>query len=411
MRLFPIVTAILVVGVLFLLVFQRDELVTFSGAETEPVQGEVFDAVVDRDENAPLSPVSVVAIRSSASTIDGAVVLRGRTEASRQVIMRAETSGQVISDPLRAGARVQKGDLLCRLDPGTRAIALAEAQAGLREAVTRLPESQARVAEARARLNEAEINDNAAERLSQGGFASDTRVAQATASVEAARAGVQSAVSGVESARSGIQSAEARVAAAENNLEQLEVRAPFGGLLETDSAEIGTLMQPGALCATIIQLDPIKLVGFVPETMVDRVNLGALAGARLASGREVVGHVTFLSRSADPTTRTFRVDVEVPNADFSISDGQTAEIGVQSAGNTAHLLPQSALTLNDAGDLGVRLVVDNIATFAPVIALRDTTEGFWVGGLAPSVDVIVVGQEFVTDGVPVTVTYREETTQ
>lgn len=411
MRLFPIITAILVVGVLFLLVFQRDALVTFSGAETETVEEDVIDAVADRDENAPPSAVSVVAMRSSASSIDGAVILRGRTEASRQVDMRAETSGQVISDPLRAGARVETGDLLCRLDPGTRAIALAEAEAGLREAITRLPEAEARVAEARARLTEAEINDNAAERLSEGGFASDTRVAQATASVESARAGLQSAISGVESARSGIQSAEARVAAAKNQLDQLEVRAPFGGILETDSAEIGSLMQPGALCATIIQLDPIKMVGFVPETMVDRVTVGALAGARLASGREVVGRVTFLSRSADPTTRTFRVDVEVPNPDFSISDGQTAEIGIESAGSTAHLLPQSALTLNDEGDLGVRLAVDNVATFAPVSVLRDTTEGIWVNGLDPSVDVIVVGQEFVTDGVPVKVTYREEATQ
>ncbi|SMX22409.1 efflux RND transporter periplasmic adaptor subunit [Boseongicola aestuarii] len=411
MRLFPIITAILVVGVLFLLVFQRDALVSFSGAEPETTEAEVIDAVADRDESAPPSAVSVVAIRSSASSIDGAVILRGRTEAARQVDMRAETSGQVISDPLRAGARVEEGDLLCRLDPGTRAIALAEAQAGLREAITRLPEAEARVAEARARLTEAEINDNAAERLSQGGFASDTRVAQATASVESARAGVQSAISGVESARSGIQSAEARVAAAQNQLDQLEVRAPFGGILETDSAEIGSLMQPGSLCATIIQLDPIKMVGFVPETMVERVTLGALAGARLASGREVVGRVTFLSRSADPNTRTFRVDVEVANPDFSISDGQTAEIAIQSEGTSAHLLPQSALTLNDNGDLGVRLAVENVATFAPVSVLRDTIEGIWVNGLAPSVDVIVVGQEFVTEGVPVNVTYREEATQ
>lgn len=411
MRLFPILTAIVVVGVLFLLVFQRDTLLSFSGAETEQAEPEVIEAVVDRDEDAPQQAVSVVAMRSTATSIDGAVILRGRTEAARQVDMRAETNGQVISDPLRAGATVAEGDLLCRLDPGTRQIALSEAEAGLREAITRLPEAEARLAEARARLAEAEINNNAASRLSEGGFASETRVAQATASVEAARAGVQSAVSGVESARSLIQSAEARVASANNQLDQLEVRAPFGGILETDSAELGSLMQPGALCATIIQLDPMKMVGFVPETMVDRVEVGALAGARLASGREVVGRVTFLSRSADPTTRTFRVDVEVPNTDLSISDGQTAEIGIQADGDIAHLLPQSSLTLNDEGDLGVRLVVDNTATFAPVQVLRDTIEGIWVGGLDSSVDVIVVGQEFVTDGVPVEATYREETTQ
>ena len=41
--------------------------------------------------------------------------------------------------------------------------------------------------------------------------------------------------------------------------------------------------------------------------------------------------------------------------------------------------------------------------------VRDTVEGMWVSGLAEQADVIVVGQEFVTDGVPVRVTYQEAT--
>ncbi|MEM8803529.1 MAG: efflux RND transporter periplasmic adaptor subunit, partial [Pseudomonadota bacterium] len=157
------------------------------------------------------------------------------------------------------------------------------------------------------------------------------------------------------------------------------------------------------------QLDTIKLVGFIPETLVDRVEIGSVAGARLSSGREVTGKVTFISRSADMNTRTFRVDVEVENADLSIRDGQTAEIAIQSDGEIAHLLPQSALTLDNDGVLGVRTVVDEAAGFTPVNVIRDTTGGIWVGGLEDSVEVIVVGQEFVTDGVPVAVTYREAT--
>ena len=198
------------------------------------------------------------------------------------------------------------------------------------------------------------------------------------------------------------------IAAAEKDLERLEIRAPFEGLLETDTAEIGSLLQPGALCATVIQLDPIKMVGFAPETEVDRIEVGAQAAARIASGREVVGRVTFLSRSADPATRTFRVEVAVDNADLAIRDGQTAEILIASDGAIAHLIPQSALTLNDEGRLGVRLVTtENVASFAPVSVLRDTTEGIWVSGLDEKVSVIVVGQEYVTDGVPVKPSFRE----
>ncbi len=406
MRLFPILTAITVVAVLYLLVFERDRVLDFAGAETADIV-ETTDEIDAEPESVDDTSVAVVALRSEAKTIDGAVVLRGRTEAARQVELRSETSGLMISEPLRKGAFVESGDLLCQLDPGTREIALTESEARLREAAARFPEAEARLAEARARLAEAEINDNAASRLSEDGFASETRVAQTTAAVEAARAGVQAAETGVESARAGVQSAEASVAAAKNELEKLNIRAPFEGILETDTAEIGSLLQPGSLCATVIQLDPIKLVGFVPETMVERVEVGAPAAARLSSGREIVGVVTFLSRSADMNTRTFRVDVEVPNADLTIRDGQTAEIAIQSDGEVAHLIPQSALTLDDDGALGVRLVRENAAAFAPVSVLRDTTEGIWVAGLEPQAEVIVVGQEFVTEGVPVAVTYRE----
>ena len=405
MRLLSIVTAIAVVAVLYFLIIERDSLLGFAGVEPENTSA-VQESEAE-DGMSESNAVSVVVLRSQARTVDGAVILRGRTEAVRQVELRAETSGRVVGEPLRKGLFVDENDLMCRLDPGTRQIALDDANARLLEAKARLPESQARQAEAEARLAEAEINDRAASRLSEGGFASDTRVAQTTAGVEAARAGVQAAKSGVESARSGIQSAEAAVAAAIDELGKLEINAPFAGLLESDTAELGALMQPGSLCATIIQLNPIRVVGFVPETMVDRVEVGAAAGARLSSGQEVLGTVTFISRSADPTTRTFRVDIEVPNPDLAIRDGQTAEIGIQAQGETAHLVPQSSLTLNDEGTLGLRTVENEIAQFSPVGVIRDSTKGVWVSGLPQDVDIIVVGQEYVTEGVPVAVTYRE----
>ncbi len=177
--------------------------------------------------------------------------------------------------------------------------------------------------------------------------------------------------------------------------------------MESDSAELGSLLQTGAACATVIQLDPIKIVGFLAETDVDRVTTDSMMGARLASGREVTGKVTFISRSADSTTRTFRVEATIPNPNMAIRDGQTAEMIISAGDAEAHLLPQSALTLNDAGEIGVRTVEDGTARFVPVDVLRDTPEGVWLHGLPKVAEVIVVGQEFVTDGVPVRVSYQE----
>ena len=406
MKLIPLITAILVTGFLYFLVFEREELIAF--AQTSGTEA-ADDAPETSEEAAGLAKIiRVFALKSEARQIDSAVIMRGETEAARSVEVRAQTSGQVVSEPLRKGSYVTADQMLCQIDVGTREASLASANARLAEARARVPEAQARLDEAMARLDEAKINDNAASKLSEGGFASETRVASAQAAVRAAEAAVAAAKSGLQSTGAGIQSAEAAIASVQKDIDRLKITAPFEGLLETDSAELGSLMQPGALCATILQLDPMKLVGFVPETDVDRVEIGALAGARLSGGQEVQGRVTFLSRSADQTTRTFRVEIQVPNADLKIRDGQTAEIIVAADGAKAHLLPQSALTLNDDGDLGVRIVDDNnLAQFRALSLLRDTSEGVWVAGLPEVADVIIIGQEYVVDGVAVETTFEE----
>jgi multidrug efflux system membrane fusion protein len=436
MRLIPVLTALLVMATLYLVVLERDALLRFAQGETvtlaelNPLAPEPDGADAGPPEEAAAAaeaapspaapaptaqvqgaaPVGVVAMQSVAREIDSAVQLRGETEAAREVDLRAETSGLVISEPRRKGALVEAGEVLCRLDPGAREATLSEAQARLAEARARVPEARARLAEAEARLEEARLNANAAARLSEDGFASETRVAATRAAVRSAEAGVESARSQLETVKANIQSAEAAVDSAETEMARLEIAAPFAGLLESDTAELGSLLQPGGLCATLIGLDPIRIVGFVPETEVDRIEVGARAGARLVTGRELTGEVTFLSRSADPTTRTFRVEITVPNPDLSVRDGQTAEILVEADGAMAHLLPQSALTLDDDGTLGVRTVTqENAARFVPVTLLRDTINGVWVAGLPDEVAVIVLGQEYVTDGVPVEVTWREAT--
>ncbi len=414
MKLLPFLIALVVSTFLYLLVFERDRLLNFASTDPEqPVTqtqqpAEMGAGTAVTPANDPVRRVTVVAIKSVAQTVDSAVLLRGRTEAARQVNVMAETSGKVISTPLRKGAYIEAGQILCQLDPGTRESRLTEAKARLIEAEARLPEAQARVTGAAATLTEAKINENAARRLQQNGYASETRAASAEAALPAALAGVEGAKATVVSAKASAEAAKAAVASTLKDIENLAITAPFDGLLETDTAELGALLQPGSHCATIIQLDPIKLVGFAPETEVDRITVGAMAGARLATGSKVVGRVTFLSRSADPLTRTFRVEVEVPNTGLAIRDGQTVEILVASDGASAHLLPQSSLTLNNDGTLGVRYVGEgDIVGFAPVTILRDTVNGVWVAGLPDTISVIVTGHEYVVKGVTVDATYRE----
>ncbi|MCA0927454.1 efflux RND transporter periplasmic adaptor subunit [Ruegeria profundi] len=409
MRLISFINAILVVAALFLLIFERDALFAFAGrGEAAPDAANASESAAD--PTSEQQAIGVVALRSVAREIDSALTLRGQTKANRQVEVLAETSSTVISEPKRKGAFVEAGDLLCELDPSTRPASLAEARAARLEAESRIPEAEARLEEAHALVAEAQINLTAAQRLSETGFGSETRRISSEAVMRSAEAGVKTAEAGLEATRAGIEAAIAEVEAAQREIDRLTIEAPFRGLLESDTAELGSLMQPGSLCATVIQLDPIKLVGFVPEVDVNKIVVGSEATAQLVTGLQVTGRVTFLSRSADETTRTFEVEITVPNPELTIRDGQTADIRISAEGTKAHLLPQSALTLNNEGQVGVRTVgAGNIVEFMPIKLLRDTAEGVWVGGLPETTDIIVVGQEFVTQGVMVNPTFREHT--
>ncbi|MEP1613871.1 MAG: efflux RND transporter periplasmic adaptor subunit [Roseobacter sp.] len=409
MRIFSILAALAVAALLYFSITDRDGLVALLNREDTPSQSPESPPAQAASVEETAALVKVVVQTSVAQTIDTAVSLRGETRAARVVDVKSETSATVVSEPLRKGLKVDAGQALCRLDVGARGSALAQAKAQLDEARARAPEAQARLDQSKAELTEARINQNASSKLSEGGFASSTRVANAEANVATALASISSARAGLRAAQAGIEAAAAAVVTAEKEIEHLTIKAPFAGLLESDTAELGALLQPGALCATVIQLDPIKLVAFVPETEVSRVKVGALAAATLATGQSnVTGQVTFLSRSADETTRTFRVEIEVDNSDQNISDGQTSEILISGKGAKAHLIPQSSLTLNDDGVLGIRSVeTGNLVAFHPVQLLRDTPDGVWVDGLPDKIDVIVLGQEYVIAGVQVAPTYGD----
>jgi multidrug efflux system membrane fusion protein len=359
MRTVPIVTAILVGLALYAFIMQRDMVLALAGAEPSD-RGAVTEIADEREE-----AIAVVALRSRARSVDAGIVLRGRTEVARRVEVQAESSGLVVSERVPKGTEVRGGDLLCRLDPGSRPALLAEAEA---------------------RLLEAEANDRASSALAERGFAAETTAI---------------------ARKAALQSAQALVEQAAIEISRLEIRAPFDGVLETDTAEIGSLLQPGSSCATLIDIDPIRLVGFVSERHVEQVQVGASVVGNLVTGQVVQGQVSHVAQSADPATRTFRIEAEAPNPGREIRDGISTTIVIALEGNVAHLLPLSALTLDDQGRLGIRAAVDGVAQFLPVSIIRDDPRGAWVSGLPDAVDVIVVGQDFVTEGQAIAVTYRE----
>jgi multidrug efflux system membrane fusion protein len=306
---------------------------------------------------APSGPPTVQAKVSTPVQRELQVVMRGRTEAARSVVVRSETAGVVAAVPAAEGSFVRQGQILCRLAVDAR---------------------QASLDQARAALRARQLQREAAARLAEQGYRSETQVLESQAALDAAQAGVR---------------------VAEIALRQVEIRAPFSGVFDRRDAEVGTYLSPGQPCGTLIELDPLLVVGDAPETEAGRLKAGAPAQARLVSGQVLNGRVRFVARDADPQTRTYRVEVVIPNSGNGTRSGLSAELRVNTGVDVAHLAPVSSLVLDAKGRQGVRHVLaDGRAAFSPVTVLEETPEGLWVSGLSGTVNIITVGQSFVADG-------------
>ena len=183
-----------------------------------------------------------------------------------------------------------------------------------------------------------------------------------------------------------------------------KVNAPFDGYLETFSVKEGDYLNTGAVCATIIDPDPMRLIGEVSEKEINFVKVGAKAEAELISGKKVEGVVSFVSTSANKGTRTFRVEIDVKNSDRSIRDGVSAQIAIKGDTILAHKISPSILMLGEAGELGIRTVnEDDQVEFKKIDILEDSMEGIWITGLPKNTRIITVGQEYVFQGQTVNV--------
>lgn len=355
--------------------------------ETNEISSELKEKKISKQK-----AVSVLVQKSNEQEVTNGILLRGQTEAFKSVQVKAETSGSVISQPIRKGTFVKNGELLCELEVGTKSDVLSEAKVALALSLDELDAS----------IHQYELRVQAAERqksLLKRGVGTE-------AAVEAAELSASSAETQSLSKRQAVANVEARINRATTELNNTKIIAPFDGLLESDTAEYGDFMQTGAPCGTLLALNPIKLIGYATETQVSKIEVNTTAGARLISGDTVSGTVSFISRSADPTTRTFLVETTVPNENYEIREGSTADIYISLSGAKGHLLPQSSLTLNSSGVLGVRIALNDKAKFIPINIIRDSEEGVWVTGLPDTVDVIIVGQEYVTDNSNIKVSYK-----
>jgi multidrug efflux system membrane fusion protein len=302
------------------------------------------------------TPVVRVA-RLTAVPHEAVITLRGHSEALHQVDVRAEVDGVIAALHFEKGDRVKQGQVLCEI---------------------KLNDRGARAAQAEAQMAQASKELEVARELYKEGFRSKTQLAQATAAFEAAKAGASTM---------NIQLANTRI------------RAPFAGIVEERYANTGDYLPVGSKCAMVLAPEPLLAVGTVSEELVSQIAPGNKARVKLVTGELVEGKVRFVAEHADPATRTFRVEVELPNPDAKLRSGVSADIMIVPLKQVpAHRISPGILVLDDSGTVGVRVVQDGLVRFHTVQIISDGPDGMWIAGLPLKTDVITVGQEFVTNG-------------
>lgn len=308
-------------------------------------------------EDAPERLAQVRVRRSVAEPMARQQVLNGRTQANRTVRIAAEVSGEVIEILKDKGDKVEEGDLIVRLDPRDREAALAEA---------------------RATLEQRRIENEAAERLGKRGFQAETQVAGARAALEQARF---------------------QVRRSEVALEQTRITAPFAGVLEERPIELGSLLEVGDMVGTLVELDPLLVVTDVPEAAILAIAPGSTAEISFLGDVAREGRVRFVARQANAATRTFPVEIELPNPDRRIPAGISATVAIDLEPVPAHAVSPGILVLDDQGVLGVKSVDEGgTVRFHPAEIVRAVGDVVWLAGLPSTIDLITVGQGFVTQG-------------
>src|SRR5258708_5669258 len=198
-----------------------------------------------------------------------------------------------------------------------------------------------------------------------------------------------------------LKASEAGLAAAEAERDRGVLRAPWAGVINDVPVEIGqaAFSMAGREIATLVGLDPMLAVVEVSERKLAGVKVGDLAEVRLVTGESASGKIRFVAKTASQTTRTYRIEIELPNADAKIPDGITAEVAMPLSPTPATRIPRSALTFSSTGNLGGRAV----GAHATVELVRGNVVGdepglMWVTGISEGSRVIVQGQDFVREG-------------
>ena len=282
--------------------------------------------------------------------------LSATTALDSRVKISAQSGGRIEQVLFEKGDEVKVGQLLATIELDTQDTNLLQAEAA---------------------LGQAQADYNSTKKLADRGFASSNALLQKEATLKQAEAAVNQATKASE---------------------KLEITATTDGRVENRMIEPGQFINVGASIADVVKADKIKFVAEASERDIAKISLGSPAKAKTISGNEYDGEISYIAAIANNATRTFTIEVTAPNLDGKAIEGMTASLEFDLESKEAHLIPNSLLSLNESGNIGIKTVEADKVTFYEVDLLNATNAGIWIEGLPDTIQLITVGQEFVKAG-------------
>ena len=342
-----------------------------------------------------------------ANLIDQSIELQGQTIHNKKIDVKSETSGNISEINFSRGDKVNKNLSLVLISMDDRKEKLLSAQKDLerlsKELILNEKNRDNLLRQNIEKIKLYEIEYASAKQLIDKGLSSKSKLSLASFNLANAEADREDIKIKFESTLANLEAQITNVKSLLKNIKldiaKTNISAPFDGIISEKMVEETEFISVGTPLFTIIDLDPIKIEGYLSEFDVNKVSVGTNAIIEDSNGIKKNGTITFISPSAEISTRTFEITIEANNKDLTYKSGITTKIIIKGSELKAHKIPPSILTLLDDGTVGVKAVnKENNVVFYPTKTIKDTIDGMWVSGLPETVNLIISGQEYISIG-------------
>jgi len=358
-------------------------------------------------------PVDVTAQPVVERAITRTLRVTGSLTADEQAEVSAETSGRIVKTPVERGSNVGQGALLVQIAGEQTAAQMEEAQAnadriraglalGANDAldVERVPN----VANAKAELTLAEADFTRFKSLLDQRVVSQAEFDQQRTRVEAARQRYEAQRNTAQQDFRSLEAARARVAIARKSLGDTTVRAPFAGVVVERKVSVGDYVSPGTQVATVVKINPLRVLLTVPEQSVGLVKVGQPVNLQVDAypNRVFTGTVRFVSPSLRADQRALTVEALVPNPSGELKPGFFATAHIEQSEKAQALLIDRR-AIREVGKTNRVFVLAGDTVQERIVTLGQTADKLVevVSGLSAGDRVVIGGS--LTDGAKVRV--------